>query len=440
MPPAPFGFVAWLRRRMVSFQQSRPGFPGGGHYSAEGNPLRTIRQVVMMVTNKQKLHSIASAVSLLTFFGASAISHALTCAPGHFTLSEAYDEADSIIVGLITECKEEVSREAWVSGGSDCSFTSLEILKESVPARDYNGVTSSAACGLSLQVGGQYLLFLNGQNQPMHFSAPLRGDRPMARRANDYLRILRDFRNGAVSDLAEPWLFGEFSSYCTVRHRVGGNNISFRRATPGTPQQPTPDWTQETIGGKKVYRAIVPTYDADSRSPSGEAEVVVFGEIPENSNDALTLTVSFPESSPAPVREATLAVGDRTWSLNRMETNLAALGTPVYKMVHYIRTGDVAEQILSAMTQPSNIVVTATMVESTMDSEFPGAPPPDQDVVKVVPAPDSPRPSATLNDRAARPYWTRKEPPAAVLRVESRSTQLSNVLQSFRACYAGDAQ
>lgn len=443
------GFVVRLHRRMVSFQQRRPGSRGGGHYPADSNPLRTIRQVVMMVTDKQKLHSIASAVSLLMFFGASAIANALTCAPAHFTLSEAYESADRIIVGLITECKEEVSRDAWVSGGSECSFTSLEILKESVPARDYNGVTSSAACGLSLQVGSQYLLFLNSRNQPMQFSAPLDGDQPMARRANDYLRMLRDFRNGAVGDLAEPWLFGKISGYCTAWHRVGGNTISFRRAAPGTPQQPMPDWTQETTGGKKVYRAIVPTYDVDSQSPSEEAEMVVFGEIPEYSNDALTLTVNLLETPPAPVREATLSAGDRTWSLIRMETDLSVLGRPVHKMVEYFAIGDVAEQVLSAMTRPSAIVVAATVVESTMDSALPGAPPPDEDFVEMAPsmdngfgqvAPGLTRRTATLNDRAARTYRTRKEPPATVLRVETRSTQLPNVIQSFRACYSGDEQ
>jgi hypothetical protein len=129
----------------------------------------------MMLTERQMRHAIASIFSILTFFGAPTITHALSCASRHFTLSEAYEAADSIIVGLITECKEEVSSDPWANGGSDCSFSSIEVLKEPSPARDYSGVTSSSGCGLSLHVGGQYLLFLDSKNQPMHFSATLSG-------------------------------------------------------------------------------------------------------------------------------------------------------------------------------------------------------------------------------------------------------------------------
>ena len=406
----------------------------------------------MMLTNRQTRHVIASTLSVLALFGVPTISHALSCAPRQFTLSEAYEAADSIIVGLIAECKNEISTDQWANGGSDCSFTSLEVLKESVPARDYSGVTSSSGCGLSLHVGGQYLLFLDSKNQPVHFSAPLSGDRYQAQLANRYLRIIRDFRNGVVNDLAEPWMFGESDGYCSIWHSIRGNQIRFTGRTPDAPQQPKPDWTQETINGETVYRTTVPLLDADTKLPSGDAEIVAFGEVPDYPDDALMLRVSLPERSPAPVRQATLSVGARTWSLNRMEMNLSLPGASAHTVVEYYGAGDVAEQILSAMAQPSDIVVSAAVVAANIDSDpTPEVPPPDQDSFvrapskgdyfgQALPETSFTRPAVTPSVRAAGSFGAQKEPPQPVLRFESRSTQLSGVIQSFRDCYAGDEQ
>ena len=107
------------------------------------------------------LSVVASIVAIVAFLVLPMNARALDCAPRAFTLSEAYDAADSIIVGLVTECEEEVSREPWADGGSDCSYVSLDVLKESKSVRDYRGISNSSGCGLSLHVGEQYLMFLD---------------------------------------------------------------------------------------------------------------------------------------------------------------------------------------------------------------------------------------------------------------------------------------
>ncbi len=406
----------------------------------------------MMLTNRQTRHVIASTLSVLALFGVPTISHALSCAPRLFTLSEAYEAADSIIVGLITECREEVSTDPWTNGGSDCSFSTIEVLKESVPTREYSGVTSSSGCGLSLHVGGQYLLFLDSKNQPMHFSATLSGDRYPAQLSNHYLRIIRDFRDGVFSDLAEPWMFGEFKGTCSVWQSIGGNRIRFSRRTPNAPQQPKPDWTQELINGETVYRANAPTFDAETNLPAGTVEIIAFGDIPDYADDALMLSVYLQEASPAPVRQATLSVGSKTWSLNRVEMNLSLPGASAHTVIDYNATGDVAEQILSAMAQPSDILVSAALVASKIDSNpppevaqpsqggFMPAPSKDDYFGPELPETSSTRPAVTPSMRAAGSYGAQKEPPQPVLRLESRSTQLSGVIKSFRACYEGDAR
>ena len=350
-------------------------------------------------------HAITPTLAIFVLCGAPVISHALSCAPRQFTLNDAYETADSIIVGLITECKEEISSDPWANGGSDCSFSSIEVLKESSPARDYNGMASSSGCGLSLYVGGQYLLFLDDKNQPMYFSTRFGSDLYRDQLANEYLRIIRDFRNGVVDDLSEPWMFQKTDESCSIRQSVEGNQVSFIRRTPDATQQPPLNWTRDTIQGQTVFRTTAPTYNTESKLPEEDVEIVAFGAIPEYTDDTLMLRVSLDERPPAPIRQARLLVGNRAWSLNRMEMNLSLSGPSTHKLVDYYATGDAAEQILAAMIQPSDIVVSATLIASDLES--------------------------AAGDIFQEP------PPEPVLRVESRSTQLSNVMPRFRACGGG---
>lgn len=346
-------------------------------------------------------------MAIAILFVSASSTHALSCAPGYRTLSDAYEAADSIVVALITECKKEVSSDPWASGGDDCSFISLEVLKDSVPARDYGGVASSSGCGLSLHIGSQYLLFLDSENRPMVASAPLGGDHYLSQQTGQYLRILRDFRNGRVNDLAEPWLYEEIGGYCSITQSIKGHQISFSRRMPNAPPEPKPEWVGEMIDGETVYRATVPVVDLANRIPVGDAEIVAYGDVPDYGN-ALLLSVSLQDKSPAPVRQASLSVGHRTWSLNRMETNLLLrAGASEHKTIEYWADGEVAEQMLAVMAQPSEVVVSATIVSRNADSGIHDVP------------------------------LLQEEPLNPDLRLESRSTQLSGVIGRFRACYAG---
>ena len=404
----------------------------------------------MMLTDQQMRHAIASTLSVLALLAVPTISLGLSCAPRQFTLSEAYEAADSIIVGLITECKEENSSDPWVNGGSDCSFSSLEVLKESVPTRGYSGVTSSSACGLSLQVGVQYLFFLDENNRPMHFSATLSGEPYQVQVASEYLRIIRDFKNGVVKDLAEPWMLRDTNGYCSVSQNIRGNQIRFNRRAPDAPPEPKPDWTQELINGETAYRANVPTFAAETNLPAGMVEIVAFGDIPDYADDALTLSVYLQEPSPDPVRrQATLSVGSKTWSLNRVEMNVSLSRASTHTIIEYHAAGDAAEQILSAVTEPSDIVVFATVIASNNDSEPPSVHPPDQGSFAPAPSNDdyfgpappqtsSVRPAVTPNVGPAGLHRVQKDPPQPVLRVESRSTQLSGAIKNFRDCFSED--
>ena len=394
-------------------------------------------------------HTVLLLLLVNSLLGMPAAALALSCAPRNFTLNEAYEAADSIIVGLITECQEETSRDTWTNGGDDCSFTSLEVLKDSTPVRDYSGVTSSSGCGLSLHVGNQYLLFLDSTNQPMWFSAPLSGDHYSVNLASKYLKVIRDFRNGLVNDLAEPWNFGEFEGQCSINQSIRGHQISFFARSPDGPQHPAPDWTEQSIDGNTVYKATVPMVDLDSKLPAGEAKMLAFGNIPDFTNARMVFRVSLEERSPAPPRQAMLSVGNKTWPLYRMETTLILAGSSAHTAVEYYGAGDVAEQILSAMMQPADIVVTATIVSSESAPAAVVPTPPNSPSIAVAsssddffgqaaPGSSSTVPSVAPNARGNEPSYSQKTPPEVVLRMESRSTQLKDVIQDFRECYTAE--
>ena len=145
-----------------------------------------------------------TALALICLFVCEAAS-ALSCVVPRFTLDEAYRQADSIIIGLVTECTETQGVDLWTGGGDDCSFVALEVLKDSRPARDYGGVASSSGCGLSLHVGNRYLMFLDKNNVPLYYSEPLKAASWSNRLLEPRLRLLREYRDGRTNDLSEPW-------------------------------------------------------------------------------------------------------------------------------------------------------------------------------------------------------------------------------------------
>jgi hypothetical protein len=321
------------------------------------------------------------------------------------------------------------------------------VLKDSAPARDYSGVVSSSGCGLSVNVGDQYLLFLDSENRPLWFSAALSGNLYPSQQAHQYLRILRDFRDGRVGDLAEPWDLADSDGYCSIWQSVKGNRITFTRRKPDAPQQTRPEWTQDTANGETVYRATVPLIDKENSLRSGTAEVAAFGTNPDVDDNALFLRVTLLEQSPAAVRQASVSVGNTTWSLNRMEINLPVGDATKHKVTEYWEAGVAAERILAAMLRPADIAVRATIVTPNAASEADNEPPPGQAGLAVAtpggdfigqapPRANATRQSARLNPPSETPYRGKKEPAEPVLRVESRSTQLSSVIQRFRACYA----
>ena len=358
---------------------------------------------------------------------------ALSCASPNFTLSEAYEAADSIVVGLVTECKETTSQSVWVGGGSDCSFVTLEVLKEASPARDYGGTATSQACGLSLFVGEQYLLFLDSENRPLLYSSPLSGEGQLPKRAGGYLRILRDFRDDVSSELSEPWVAGELNGMCFLSHEIGGHHIMFSRWTDDAPAWPKHEWARETVDGRTVYRGRVQV-EVPGPAPMS-VEFVTTGDFSQYAPDMQLLQVNFQEWPPAPARNATLSVGSRVWPLHWVKSVPSRGDWRGDPTVRYQVFGDVTEEILSAMLRPSDVVVSASLVAATSPDTHPPAAAAAPDATVPAPSLTNERPAAGLAEHDA--LGTSGEAPAAVIRLETRSTQLAHAVGRYRACYGG---
>jgi len=320
-------------------------------------------------------------VSALLLFSASV--HARTCEPRHFTLADAYEEADSIVVGIVTECER-------VGGTDRCAFATLEVLKDSTPTRDYAGFAESPGCGLGLYVGQQYLLFLNRDNEPLRYSEPLSIEGWAATQVNERLRILRDFRNGVTADVSGPWFFHKsFFGSCMLIHGVRGNQMEFTRRPEGAVPLEDLDWSQVTIDGRSA--AFTPE------------QVRVFERMVEDNREVLQgnsqmLAVDFVESQSETPRDASIKVGNRSWPLQQREKKIYRVGEVIPAGFRYFARGADAEAILAALETPADVIVTAT--------------------------------ASAGKDAAPSP-----EP---VLRFETRSTNLARVIGEYHACYGGE--
>lgn len=368
---------------------------------------------------------------------------ALSCAMPVNTLAEAYDEADSIIIGLVTDCAEPVSSDPWTGGGAGCSFDTLEVLKAAVPARDYRGTADSEACGLSLQVGNQYLLFLDEDNRPLPFSTGLNGDSNRAALPREQVRILRQFRDGAVADLSDPWIFYEQDGTCTISHAVGGYQIAFsQRKVAAEPSGN--DFTRDVVDGKTVLTGKAVVTGEMPHGDQPDVTIVMPADTPEFPLDGLMLDVAFLEP-PVPERRAVLTAGSATWPLYRMEISIAFGNGRAHRMVTYHVGGEAAEEILSAMLEPTDVTIAATLVAPPSSVAEPQS---GQATLRVAPGGNavfSPtphgtylmRPHLSTDPAQSTPRQRHVEPAKPVIRFETRSTQLRAAIDEFRAC-AGD--
>ena len=237
------------------------------------------------------------------------------CIPQRTTLQEDYQEADAIFVGLVTGCGDsnEVPR------GTHCesatyTVQTIEVLKDSEPSRDHGGLFPSdnvMGCGLILAIGAEILFFVDENGHNFGPSKWLNTNRAFDNRiindSQERLRVLRDFRDGRIGDLAEPWHFMDLGISCRLIHRFHPVGLEFTFVYSQSAKQGGPISLEEVQGldGKIRFRAV-------PGNPNLPPIVTTIIEGPPPTPDAINLAVVITDHEPS---SATLTVGDKSWSL-----------------------------------------------------------------------------------------------------------------------------
>ena len=241
-------------------------------------------------------------------------ANADSCAPITQSFAETYEQADYIVLGLVTGC-QDVQHKGNTTGsaGQTCSITTSEILKDS-PRRPVRLGARSHRCLSTLQPGQSYLLFMdeNGQRLPGDslVNRPLTENKS---RVPIYLSILRSYIAGDLTELAEPWFVTSFQQSCVVQHQVGMMNlqISYNLQSPF----PEPTWTKSRRDGVVMYTSELP----GTVEPSQRFLTVRVYDVEPGGSDELYLAVVLNGLDHRMPMDVTLTVGRQNWLLNRME-------------------------------------------------------------------------------------------------------------------------
>lgn len=365
---------------------------------------------------------LAKFLLVIAMLAASTAARSLSCAPPSHTIDESYDASDSIVIGVVSHCEVAESQQAWVQGGERCSFAVLEILKDASPSRDYNGMVNSSACGLSVRVGEQYLLFLDAENRPLPFSVHLPAEPTAAGRLEARIDLLRRYRDGRVDELSEPWVFRRtITEACSLSLYAGyGNRLEFTRRPPHAMPLEDIDWEGMEANGVPLFQ---PGQLEDMRRR--------FATMPPPPDDPPhRLEVTFQEPRPNAPRQATLRIGGQARALQREQVPLPEF-IASETLYRYGLVGDEVLEVLDALAQPTDVLITATLdtpapePEAAPGNGAAGTTPDASSSVGVVPGAAQRRPAQSVRSR-----------PKPSLGFETRSANIVPALEKYRACNA----
>lgn len=297
------------------------------------------------------------ALLLLLLFGVSCvnIASATSCAGRYSTLQEDYDEAGSIILAQVTGCADQSLPVGRSCPDQDFSLTTLEVLKDSVPSRDHNGNYQGAGimgCGMNFAVGDHYLLFLDQNGELIHFSSGyLNVDDFRAIATENRLNILRQYRDGVVTDLSEPWRFTDNGLACSVEHNFKGGSLHFSLV-----------YTEKDYGPLTMDISRGPDgemqFDAKPYPPGMEQPKAEFTG-PTYAHNAIMFSVSLIDHEKMVAGTASVKVDDQVWSLNRAKIDIQRFGNTAHTIHMDLTGGGPAIEILEAMNNSTDVVIAA---------------------------------------------------------------------------------
>ncbi len=145
----------------------------------------------------------------------------LACSCARPPLEARYERSENVFTALITggrATSEGVDR----SPRLKTYFEVTETFKGSIPFNHFSSHADSNSCGISLQVGVEYLVFApdTGKIGLCSGIIAVSGDSGQAvTEGSGFVDALRAFKTGAHKILAEPWQFVEQAGICKLSGR-----------------------------------------------------------------------------------------------------------------------------------------------------------------------------------------------------------------------------
>lgn len=293
------------------------------------------------------------AVSAVIYSAPALANSCATCPDS--TLQEEYEQANSIVVAM-ANCPPQ-----GCYLGSHVILVVLEVLKDSIPPSNYRAarqLDADVTCGLRFVTDDSYLLFLDKDGTPRCVSGSLTGGAYVTR---EKLRVLREYRDGIVGDLSDPWIFRDDAVSCSVGHRFKGGTLGFvyRYDPRDIPLTLLPRRGVFGPDGESLYETAVPSLDFELPQPGSYSG-------PAFPSDSVSVNVNLVDPETIVDGSVSIKIGEKVWAIY---SSRAHWRSHVLIMQH--TAGDPALEILEAVGTPADVVISAVRSTSELAAPHP---------------------------------------------------------------------
>lgn len=314
------------------------------------------------------------------------------------SLAESWERANGIVIAQVLGCADGALPVNGVCPGSRHHFEAQEILKEASPRREFSGAyprtppsgfrsvcirqDSSLRPALPcfdprFELGASHLLFFDEEGEinwalSGNLNATDSEPRLMPSQSpllQAYVRILRDYRDGRINDLAEPWIFSDDGSSCRLQQRILTRQLAFSYIYDDTQFNSQFRLAEISDGLQRwVSRAPVDT-------PSGDfvQELVT----PEMQLGVVAFSVAFDRNLQTEANSARVAIGGQSWPLVTSNITVTMQGSAeaFVSIAQDLALGDAAQEIFDVLLSPVDLRITkrAIQLEQSGVSSIPPA-------------------------------------------------------------------
>ena len=141
---------------------------------------------------------------------------ALACSCGGGSLEDKYERSENVFTAVITG-GEATDERVGNSPKLKTYFEATETFKGTIPFEHFSSHAGGSSCGISLQVGVEYLIYApdTGKIGLCSGIVAVSGvSEQVAAVGSKYVDALRAFKSGEHESLAEPWQFFEQQGIC----------------------------------------------------------------------------------------------------------------------------------------------------------------------------------------------------------------------------------